>query len=202
MFRSMIKVRAHRRHGLTAIVGIGGESMTWFVGGSEYVERSCVGMIVNEVNFEEVFNFEKVYSMYIDGNLRDFLFVSKIGVVFPDLEEDWREFPSLVDAYMGCARSELAKNGGEIVIRRGAFATEEWEGECASVDDGLEFEDAGENEFESCLCGAQFSFGEGEEMRVDVEMAAGSVLSVYPAKVEEAMELDESGDEAHVLDVD
>ena len=195
----MIKVCADRKYGLTAVVGIGGESMTWFVGGSDPLERSCVGMIVNEIHFEGVFDFDKVYSMYIDGNLRDFLYASKIGVVVPDMEQEWREFPLLVDAYLPGPTARLAKDGGEIVRRRGGFAAKDLDGEYDSVDDALDLDDPRENECKSCLGGAQFSFGEGEEMRVDVEMAAGSVLSIFPAKVQEAMELDEQ--EARALDV-
>lgn len=149
-------------------------------------------MILNDVFWERVYDCTLVHEIFEAVKMRKFLYVRDIAEVVPDLAKLWRGREELIDVWSDYERQCLEENGGHVVAR--LLEADNFHG-YESSGDHLDEIFAHEVGLKSCLCGAQFSFGAGGELRVDVEMAGGSVMTVFANECESRDILIEDTDE-------
>ena len=160
-------------------------------GGTNPKERNVLGMIVNDGGFQGEFNCQMLKKMFLMMGMEEMLFSENGIQVEPKFEELRNQRSDIFDRWGKSERDLLEEQGGVAVVRgegRGVFMGYE------SEEDGLDAYIAKEEGLRNGLCGAKFRFGGEMVMRVDVEMAGGSVVTVFVDKILES-EPDEDDDE-------
>ena len=164
-----------------------------FRGGCEHIVPNCVGMLLNDVCWERDYDFTYVKEVFTCVGIRDFAFMKDLFEVVPDLRLLRRGQEDRIDVWDDEERESLERQGGEIVVRKGPDSLRSG---YDSVGEELSGCPTDEAELKNGLCGARFAFGGQAEMRIDIELSAGSVLTVFAMEIEVEEETDDDGDVA------
>lgn len=156
--------------------GIGGSvsfgEVACFIGGCEYLEPNCWGMIVNDVGASDLFNFDLLKEIFGIMMMSYFAQVKDFVVV----ETDMKEKENSMDRWDQRDIDYLETQGVTVVVRKNDNQMVDG---YASCEDDLGASIESEERYKCGLCGAAFSFGGGNEMRIQIEMAAGCVVRVF-----------------------